>query len=89
MYSYPYQNRYTELLRVSRQWCHLKMMKWFGFGHESDQQLGPGELALFCAACPQPGINMPSNWMEDPHKWAYMRCKHMLWMEIFMLSISK
>lgn len=24
-----------------------------------------GTLALFCAACPQPGINLPANWKED------------------------
>ncbi|KAG2060482.1 hypothetical protein BDR06DRAFT_871668, partial [Suillus hirtellus] len=31
-------------------------MKWHGFGHRSDNP-STGELALFCLACPQPGIN--------------------------------
>jgi hypothetical protein len=32
-----------------------------------------GELGLFCAACPQPGVNLPDNWKEDPETWAYSR----------------
>lgn len=24
-----------------------------------------GEMALFCAACPQPGINLPDGWEAD------------------------
>jgi hypothetical protein len=32
-------------------------MKWHGFGHCSDDP-SMGELALFCLACPQPGINV-------------------------------
>lgn len=50
------QNRYRELLRVSRQWRILKMKKWGGFGHRAHTPV-PGELALFCPTCPQPGIN--------------------------------
>ncbi|KAG2335602.1 hypothetical protein BDR05DRAFT_978930 [Suillus weaverae] len=40
------------LMRVARQ-----IMKWHGFGHRSDTP-STGELALFCPACPQPGINV-------------------------------
>ena len=25
-----------------------------------------GELAIFCPACPQVGLNIPVNWKEDP-----------------------
>jgi len=32
-----------------------------------------GELGLFCVACPQPGVNLPDNWKEDPKTWAYSR----------------
>ncbi|KAH6877020.1 hypothetical protein BKA70DRAFT_1239545 [Coprinopsis sp. MPI-PUGE-AT-0042] len=42
---------------MGRQWLHLKELKWFGFGH-SDKAPGPGSLAMFCAGCPQPGINI-------------------------------
>ncbi|KAG2068471.1 hypothetical protein BDR04DRAFT_1024607 [Suillus decipiens] len=36
-------------------------MKWHGFGHRSDNPKA-GNLALFCLACPQPGINITSSW---------------------------
>jgi hypothetical protein len=51
------KDRYRELMRVARQWRQLKTMKWHGFGHRSDDP-STGELALFCPACPQPGINV-------------------------------
>jgi hypothetical protein len=41
-------------------------MKWHGFGHCKAGEPGPGQLALFCPACPQPGINLPDNWVDDP-----------------------
>ncbi|KAG1844998.1 hypothetical protein F4604DRAFT_1595844, partial [Suillus subluteus] len=50
-------DRYRELMRVARQWRQLKLLKWNGFGHEA-KSIKPGDLALFCAACPQPGINV-------------------------------
>jgi hypothetical protein len=59
------QNRYRELLRVSRSWRDLHARKRFGFGHETDKTPGNGDLALFCPACPQPGINLPKNWKND------------------------
>ncbi|KAI6006355.1 hypothetical protein F5J12DRAFT_905770 [Pisolithus orientalis] len=40
----------------------LKHRKWFGFGHDSEQDPGQGGLALFCPACPQPGIDLPPDW---------------------------
>ena len=57
------QNRYKQLLRVSRQWRDLKNRMESGLGH----QLGPvsipdGHMAIFCPACPQPGINLPEDW---------------------------
>ena len=63
------QNRYRELMRVSRQWRDLLVRKRFGYGHETDKSPGNGDLALFCPACPQPGINIPSDWQTDPDRW--------------------
>ncbi|KAI0739708.1 hypothetical protein C8Q80DRAFT_1288610 [Daedaleopsis nitida] len=63
-------DRYRELLRVSRQWRNLKARKWNGYGH-CDEELGPGDLAVLCPACPQPGLNLPDNWQEDPQKVKY------------------
>lgn len=42
---------------MARQWRKLKLLKWNGFAHES-KAIKPGDLALFCPACPQPGINV-------------------------------
>ena len=27
-----------------------------------------GDLAAFCPACPQPGVNLPKNWKDDPQR---------------------
>ena len=61
-------NVYQELLRMSHLWRWLKKWKWAGHAHQSDTGavLVPGELANFCPACPQPGINVPADWMHDP-----------------------
>ena len=66
------QNRYRELLRVSRQWRNLKEWKWFGFAHRKEIP-GPAELALFCPTCPQPGINLPAAWDAEPREWLHWR----------------
>ncbi|KAG1847069.1 hypothetical protein F4604DRAFT_1688189 [Suillus subluteus] len=50
-------DHYRELMRVVRQWRKLNLMRWNGFGHQ-DKQATPSDLALFCPACPQPGINV-------------------------------
>ncbi|EAU83220.2 hypothetical protein CC1G_11681 [Coprinopsis cinerea okayama7 len=65
-------DRTRELRRVGRQWRRLKELKRHGFGH-LDRTPGNGDLALFCAACPQPGINLPPNWQDDPEQWKYTR----------------
>ena len=55
-------NRYAELCRVSRQWRNLKHRKWFWqFGTKVER----GQMAVFCAACPQPDVNLPANWRDD------------------------
>ncbi|KAF9521267.1 hypothetical protein CPB83DRAFT_778970, partial [Crepidotus variabilis] len=63
--SFPFYmpNLVAELRRVSRQWRNLKLRKWFG---KTDQDsLGRGELALFCASCPQVNVNLPQGWEEE------------------------
>lgn len=66
------QNRYRELLRVGRQWRNLKERKWFGFGHVN-RHPDAAEMALFCPACPQPGVNVDEAWKDDPREWLYWR----------------
>ena len=40
-----------------------------GLGHEKKAKLQPGDLAIFCPACPQPGINLPKGWDQDPKRY--------------------
>lgn len=63
-------NFYRELRRLSRCWRWIKKLKWAGFGHKEANIMtpAPGELAIFCPTCPQPGVNLPSNWREDENK---------------------
>lgn len=64
-------NLYHELRRTSRLWRWMKKLKWAGIAHRSHTSLEtqPGELANFCPACPQPGINLPDNWSKDPNRY--------------------
>jgi CxC2 like cysteine cluster associated with KDZ transposases len=59
---------YREFRRMSRLWRWMKKLKWAGYGSNLKRvsNVQPGELAIYCPACPQPGINIPDNWMEDP-----------------------
>ncbi|KAG1759239.1 hypothetical protein EDD22DRAFT_981115 [Suillus occidentalis] len=66
-------DRYRELMRVSRIWRDLMNRIRFGFGHETDRSPGPGDLALYCPACPQPGINLPSSWKDSYDEWLVMQ----------------
>jgi len=49
---------------------NLKMLKRAGRGHDycGSQATKPGELAVLCAACPQPGMNMAMGWEDAPLK---------------------
>lgn len=55
-------NCYPELRWVSRQWRNLKLHK--RFGHINNSKPERASLALFCPTCPQPGINLPSDWKD-------------------------
>lgn len=54
-------------MRISRQWVYMKLRRWSGavydFPEPSDAP--QGGLALFCPACPQPGINLPEDFEQD------------------------
>jgi len=56
-------NRYTELGRVARQWRNLKFRRWFWVLDNTTSVTA--SMALFCAACPQPGISLPPDWTAD------------------------
>jgi len=61
---------YNEFRRMSRLWRWMKKLKWAGVGHngKTAMDVGRGELANYCPACPQPGLNLPENWKEDPNR---------------------
>jgi hypothetical protein len=48
----------------------LQVSKRFGEVYEASSS--PGNLAIFCPSCPQPGINLPPDWNDLP-KWVTRR----------------
>jgi hypothetical protein len=56
-------------MTVSRQWRDLQLRKQFGFGHDTDKMPGEGDLAEFCPACSQPGVNMEDNWHTQENQY--------------------
>ncbi|KAH9983732.1 hypothetical protein BJV77DRAFT_966605 [Russula vinacea] len=54
-------------------WRDLQSRKWFGFGHNMKTTPQNGNLAHFCPACPQPGINLPDDWKNQPKQWLFWR----------------
>ena len=60
---------YRELMRVSRMWRDLSNRKRGGFGHDTKLNPGPGDLAIFFPACPQPGINLPDDWATKYYRF--------------------
>ncbi|KAI6041034.1 hypothetical protein EDC04DRAFT_2566131 [Pisolithus marmoratus] len=73
-------DRYQELLWVVWQWHILKLLKWSGF-QDNKSSIKKGNLAIFCVACPQPGINVsPTSNLDQRnpiwlifHSWKYTR----------------
>jgi hypothetical protein len=66
-------NLYREFRRMTRIWRWMKRLKWAGFGRETKtaSEVAPGQLSVFCPACPQPGVNIPDNWKDDPARYDY------------------
>ena len=52
-------------------WRALIARKRFGFGYDENEDARPGSMAVFCALCAQPGINLPEDWREYEN-----RCVH-------------
>ncbi|KAG2153817.1 hypothetical protein DEU56DRAFT_868442 [Suillus clintonianus] len=68
-------DRYEAFMRTVREWRHLKMVKRFGRGHDPAgvKATSPGECAILCPACPQPGKNLPDGWQDvgKAKRWLY------------------
>ena len=56
-------------MRVSRAWRDISARIKAGYGHHPEAPVTPGSLAIFCPACPQPGVNLPDDWREDDQKY--------------------
>jgi hypothetical protein len=72
-------NLYHELRRMSRLWRWMKKLKWAGLAHRPDFTIDPkpGELANFCPACPQPGVNIPESWLDDTNRYVTTLSAHL------------
>ncbi|KAI6038070.1 hypothetical protein EDC04DRAFT_2868514 [Pisolithus marmoratus] len=69
---------YKQFLHIIHQWCHLKLLKHTGHGHDplGISNTKKGDCALLFPACPHPGKNLPqvSKDSNDPSLskgWAY------------------
>ncbi|KAG1884889.1 hypothetical protein F4604DRAFT_1878458 [Suillus subluteus] len=71
----PPKDRYEALLRMMKQWRNITLLKRSGYGHDPAGVCAatPGACAVLCAACPQPGKNMPDDWEKAPPEvcWKY------------------
>ena len=56
-------------MRCQRLWRQMKYQIWHGYAHEPNKTIPQGGLALFCAACPQPNINLPADWEKDVNQY--------------------
>ena len=56
-------NLYQEFCRMTQIWRWMKRLKWSGYAGTSKKvkEVKARELAIFCRACPQPGIYIPEN----------------------------
>ena len=64
-------NLYREFRRMARIWRWMKCLKWAGYGMKKApaSEVTPGQLSVFCPACPQPGINIPDNWKDNQARY--------------------
>ncbi|KAF7969800.1 hypothetical protein HWV62_25981 [Athelia sp. TMB] len=64
----------SQLSLMVREYRHVKMLARAGRGHDPAgiAATKPGEIAVHCRACPQPGINLPEGWEQDVENvWLY------------------
>ncbi|KAJ6514372.1 hypothetical protein C8R47DRAFT_1206735 [Mycena vitilis] len=69
------RDRYKAFMRTMREWRQLFMLKRGGRGNDGDRLVAetrPGELAVVCPACPQPGVNLPEGWDKAQGEEAFL-----------------
>ncbi|KAF8805303.1 hypothetical protein BYT27DRAFT_7224958 [Phlegmacium glaucopus] len=59
---------YQLLRRLTLPMAPAEKLKWARYAgtDKKANQVGAGNLAIYCPACPQPGINIPDDWKDDP-----------------------
>jgi hypothetical protein len=61
---------------MTRQFHHLKQLKWAGRGHDPTglEATKSGECVVKCPTCPHPGINLPDGWETNSpaQGWMYV-----------------
>jgi hypothetical protein len=55
--------------------------KKFGFGYRRNEEEKAGSMAIFCALCAQPGINLPEDWREYENRYVD-GCRYLIATEI-------
>lgn len=72
------QDRYDEFMRMVRMWRNLKMLQRSGRGHDPKgiDATEPGQCAVLCPACPQPGKNLPDGWELAPQNEQYVNHRY-------------
>ncbi|KAF8268583.1 hypothetical protein EI94DRAFT_1700161 [Lactarius quietus] len=71
MFPHTVPNLYRQLLRASRQWRDLRNRMQSSLGHQDEDGID-GSMAIFCPACPQPGINLPDHWKIRYNEYGLM-----------------
>ncbi|KAJ7152150.1 hypothetical protein C8R43DRAFT_1127232 [Mycena crocata] len=71
-------DRRRPFMRCVREWRNVEMFKQAGRGHDPSGIEGTqdGELAQWCEACPQPKINLPWDWKNEPAATAFKYFLH-------------
>lgn len=79
-------DRYRELMRVAREWRNIKLRQRAGVSHDNPETIPDGGLVPFCPACPQPDVNLPANWKEDPDQYVASSCS-LRWLTALQVEI--
>ena len=69
-------DQYSLFLCITRQFHHLKQLKWAGRGHDPNgiEATKSGECVVKCPACPHPGVNLLDGWeaKAPAQGWMYV-----------------
>jgi hypothetical protein len=62
----------------------LVSKKRFGFGYSEIEEQKPGSMAIFCALCAQPGINLPEDWKAYENRCVYFEPQYRSYQQAFL-----